>query len=164
MREGSRHLIRGMVRTALWGLAGAAAVWTAALAVLACLGIKSYIVMSGSMEPAVSTGSLCLVDTRASFSEVRGGEVIAFETAGGMLVVHRAVRVGTDRIETRGDANPVPDGPAVTADNFRGILLFSIPHLGYLYHAMGTGPGKALCAALILAVLTLKIPRKQAKR
>ncbi len=164
MKENDRRRLRRLTDIALTGFAAAAAVYVITLAVLGCFGIKPYIVMSGSMEPAVSTGSICFVDTRASFRKIREGNIIVFESAAGGLVTHRAVRVKADRIETRGDANSVSDGFVVSKDNFRGKMLFSVPYLGYMSYILRKKVGAIAGTAVILAVYMAKMPEKQAKR
>lgn len=97
-----------------------------------CFGVRPYVVLSGSMEPQIHTGSICFINTRASYEDVEAGDVIAYEAASDMVVTHRAVRVTRTGIETKGDANDVSDGITTTKDNFKGKLVFDIPRAGYL--------------------------------
>lgn len=144
------------------GITILAAVYAAALLILNLFGIRSYIVLSGSMEPAIRTGSLCFVDTKAEFEEIGPGDVIAFETAGGALVTHRAINVSGGRVETKGDANEVSDGFAVTAENYEGETLFSVPCLGYLNHLLSRN-GWMLFGVLPLSVWLIKSWRPEGK-
>lgn len=41
------------------------------LLVIQMFGIKPYIVMSGSMEPTIHTGSVCFVNTIADYSDIK---------------------------------------------------------------------------------------------
>ena len=106
----------------------------AAGGVMLMCGIRPYITMSGSMEPDIQTGSICFVNTHASFYDVQKGDVIAFQTVSGALVTHRVIGVEENGmvLVTKGDNNDVEDGPTTTVENFRGETLFSIPYLGYL--------------------------------
>ena len=104
-----------------------------------CLGVRPYVVLSGSMEPQIHTGSICIINTRASYEDVEAGDVIAYETVSGMMVTHRAVRVTKTGIETKGDANDVSDGITTTKDNFKGKTIFTIPCVGYLIWGIKTG-------------------------
>ena len=108
------------------------------VAVFVCFlfGIKPYVVMSGSMEPAIHTGSICFVNSRADYNKIETGDVIAFETALGDKVTHRAVAVTKDGIETKGDANDNSDGISATPANFCGRTILVIPNLGYLLIAL----------------------------
>ncbi len=110
----------------------AALLVVSAAAVLALLlfGIRPYVVLTGSMEPAIPQGSICLVNSRSSFAEVSAGDVIAFRM-GSLLVTHRAVRVDVDGVVTKGDANNTEDtGDKVTEQNFIGKVIFCIPSVG----------------------------------
>lgn len=105
------------------------AVVAAVLVANAC-GVKGYVVLSGSMEPTIRTGSLCFVDTNADYGDVETGDIIAFEVNGSM-VAHRAASVTEAGIETKGDANRVSDGISTTEDNYIGSIVFWIPYAGY---------------------------------
>ena len=111
-----------MVLAVAWGLA------------FAC-GIRWYIVMSGSMEPDIRTGSVCFVDTRAVYEEIREGDVIAFYRGSG-LVTHRVIAVTEAGLETKGDANPRSDGITVAPDNFHGKTVGSLPYAGYVLYVL----------------------------
>ena len=73
-------------------------------------GIDAYVVRSGSMEPAIQTGSLCFVNTHTPYDDIKAGDVIAFRIATGDLVTHRAITVTDQGIETKGDNNDTSDG------------------------------------------------------
>ena len=49
-------------------------------------GIKPVAVKSGSMEPAVKTGSICWVNFKADKSKLGTGDIVAFERGDGQLV------------------------------------------------------------------------------
>ena len=103
-----------------------------AIFVMYLMGIKPYITMSGSMEPVIHTGSVCFVNTKAEFKDMRIGDIIAYETPTGGLVTHRIIGMEATGFETKGDNNDVSDGVSTTPVNFHGKTLFSIPLLGYL--------------------------------
>lgn len=94
-------------------------------------GIKPYVVMSGSMEPDITTGSLCFIDTKSEYNKLEEGDIIAFLTSAKTLVTHRAMVITEDGIVTKGDANEHTDGVSVTEKNFAGKLIVSVPKLGY---------------------------------
>ncbi|MBQ8813618.1 MAG: signal peptidase I [Lachnospiraceae bacterium] len=158
--EGIAGRITDLCRGILSGIITMAAVYAAAILVLMLGGIKPYIVMSGSMEPTICTGSLCLVYSKAAFESIAVGDVIAFETAGGSMVTHRVIGISDRGMETKGDANDVPDGYTTTPENFRGKTVFSIPYLGYVNYAMNSQPGKIICMILFLLLLAADILRK----
>ena len=84
------------------------------------------------MEPAIMTGSLCFVNTNAEYADVREGDVIAFRSAMGTVVTHRAVAVTEHGVETRGDSNRVSDGITTTEENYVGETMASLPYAGYV--------------------------------
>lgn len=164
MKRNILHTVLNIVwRGILLGVMAAAAVYAAALIIFSLCGIRPFIVLSGSMEPAFSAGSLCFVDTKAKFENAETGDVIAYETAGGSMVTHRAVSISEGKIETKGDANDVSDGFTTTVNNYRGKVLFSVPVLGYVNHFLLSGSGKLFCLALITLNLVVGRMKKQRK-
>ncbi len=101
--------------------------------VMSVSGHRFYVVSSGSMEPAIPTGSLVFVNTRALFSEAEAGDVVCFEAANGEPVIHRAVAVYPEGIETKGDANSASDGISTGVSNYVGTVDLHIPAAGYLW-------------------------------
>ncbi len=94
--------------------------------------IKPVIVVSGSMEPVMETGSLALINTRDL--DVEEGEVIAFER-GDILVTHRAVRETEGGWITKGDNNDCEDPGVVSKDSIRGTTFLWLPKVGYVLEA-----------------------------
>ncbi|MCB6607207.1 signal peptidase I [[Clostridium] symbiosum] len=87
-------------------------------------GVKPVVVLSGSMEPVISTGDLIVLQ-KADYEELKEGDVICYLTSG-QAVTHRIVRTamgedGQIRYITRGDANNTDDRLAVSADQIQGI-------------------------------------------
>lgn len=124
-------------------------------------GVRPYVVMSGSMEPEIKTGSLCFVNTRAAYEDVREGDIIAFLNGVGMPVTHRAVRITEVGIETRGDNNDVTDGITTTEENYLGETVLSLPWAGYVCWIISGKVGKIgiallVCLLCVTAVISLK--------
>ena len=76
---------------------------------LCIFGIRPFVVVSGSMEPAIQTGSISWVNLRADADHLQQGDILAFERNDGELVLHRILRRTEAGIVTKGDANSVPD-------------------------------------------------------
>lgn len=99
--------------------------------------IEIKIVKSGSMEPAIPTGSLVIVKPSASFA-YNVGDVITFgaDTKKEVPTTHRIVAVqGTpsERIfVTKGDANEDIDQESVALSEVIGKVLWSVPGAGYV--------------------------------
>ncbi|MGI6767077.1 MAG: signal peptidase I [Lentihominibacter sp.] len=98
-------------------------------AVMAILQVKPVIVVSGSMEPAIETGSLVLINTRNP--DVEKGDVIAFER-GEIMVVHRAIRETAEGWITKGDNNACEDPGIVGRESIRGTTVLCLPKVGYI--------------------------------
>ena len=100
------------------------------MVVLTFFGIDKYLVVSGSMEPSIPTGSVAVVNQNILFDDVKNGDVIVFRYKD-MNIIHRvidqAVIDGEKHLKTKGDANECDDGYLTTADNYLGTTLFHIP-------------------------------------
>ncbi len=118
----------------------AAGAVAAVMLLLPVFGVRPRIVLSGSMEPAVHTGSLCFIDAGYPYRDIREGDIIAFR-AGGMEAMHRVVDIDGEGMMTKGDSNDGPDGGRVTSDRYLGKNILSIPFAGYLVSWMKTVPG-----------------------
>jgi signal peptidase I len=97
-------------------------------------GLKTFhlfIVTSGSMEPAIHTGSLVFVSPLNHYSI---GDVVTFysDLSQKSTTTHRIVAVSPGFIKTAGDANNRPDPLLVNTKNIIGMVRFNFPYLGYL--------------------------------
>jgi len=128
-----------------------------AVFVLNACGLKPFIIKSGSMEPAIMTGSVCFVDTKAEFDDIEVGDVIAFKVATGEAVTHRAISIVDGYVETKGDANDASDGFTTSKDNFMGQNLITIPRLGYVIGYLQNPAGKAMIGVVILAIIAFAV-------
>ena len=121
--------------------------------ILYILGIVPYVVLSGSMEPSIETGSVCFINKHAKFENIKEKDVIAFKMNDGTLVTHRAIEINDSGIVTKGDNNKDADRNIVTNSNFVGKNLFWIPKVGYVIKAFQTATGRIIAVALILLLL-----------
>jgi signal peptidase I len=96
--------------------------------------LKFLTVLSGSMEPAIRTGSVVMVKPAA---EYRAGDVITFGPATRQKppTTHRIIEVkegeGGPSFVTQGDANNAPDSREVRPREVIGKVRLSAPYLGY---------------------------------
>ena len=95
-------------------------------------GVKPFVVLSGSMEPTISTGSCVFVNTKDR--NVSEGDIITFSLSTGentgVFVTHRVNKITDDwLIQTKGDNNDNPDG-YLEKDAVVGTVIFHIPVLG----------------------------------
>jgi signal peptidase len=122
-------------------------------------GWRTEIVLSGSMEPAIQTGSV-VVSRPIAADEVRAGDIIMFASpAGHTLTTHRVIKVGPKDDElyftTKGDANKGADINSVAPSQIVGIIVFSVPYLGYLISFIKTPLGLVICLIVPVAVLII---------
>lgn len=107
-----------------------------ALVAVQMFGISVYVVKSGSMEPAIKTGSAVYVKTGIEGEDVEPNEVIAFDIGGAQnsVCTHRVVDNDTDSqsIQTKGDANEQEDAARINYDRLVGRVVMSIPYLGFI--------------------------------
>lgn len=101
-----------------------------------CYG--SYLVQSGSMEPAIMTGDIIIVACRPAYG-LR--DVITFRGSDGRIITHRIVEKKDGTFATKGDANRVEDSAVVPAGAVIGKVILVIPKLGYLAGFAKTLPG-----------------------
>ncbi len=121
--------------------------------ILYILGIVPYVVLSGSMEPTMKTGSLCFINKNTNIEKIKEDDIIAFKMKDGTLVTHRAIEINDSGIVTKGDNNKVADSNVVTKENFVGKNLFWIPKVGYVVKAFQTTKGKIIAVTLVILLL-----------
>jgi len=87
-----------------------------------------YVVVSGSMEPNVPVGSICLVNCQDREPDV--GDVIAYK-AGDSIITHRVIEETDEGYVTKGDANNAADPGIVKQKQIFGVCSLVIPKVGY---------------------------------
>ena len=112
-------------------------------------GITPYVVLSGSMEPTIKTGSLCFINKHVKYENIKEKDIIAFKMEG-TLVTHRVYSVTDEGFETKGDNNDDKDGSLVTKDNFVGKNIFWIPKVGYGVKLVQSTKGKIIFGTCIV--------------
>lgn len=124
-------------------------------------GIRTFTVLSGSMEPTYHVGSLIYVK-KVDPTTIQPGQVITFMLDENTVATHRVVEVVPDeddpstlRFRTKGDANDAEDGTLVHYKNVVGTPVFTIPYLGYFSNWITHAPGKyiAITAAVVFLIL-----------
>ena len=123
------------------------------LIILYIFGIVPYVVLSGSMEPTIETGSLCFINKHANIESINEKDVIAFKMKDGTLVTHRVVKKSDSGLITKGDNNKEEDNNVVNKGNFVGKNMFWIPKVGYVVKVFQTTKGKIIAGAFIILLL-----------
>lgn len=119
------------------------------------------VVGGGSMEPAIATGSVVVVQP-VDTQSIAAGDVVLYAppSAPGTTTIHRVVEVvvenGALQFRTQGDANDAPDPSLVPAQNVKGQVRLSVPYAGYVVYFIRTPLGLGLLigmpAALIIGI------------
>lgn len=98
-------------------------------------GINQYVVTTSSMHPSIPKYSLCYIK-ELSPSEVKEtieiGDVVAMDVGAAIPLMHRVIAINEDTITTQGDYNDHADDP-VAIDQVVGVMVFSIPVVGFLF-------------------------------
>lgn len=124
---------------------------------------QALVVRSGSMAPAIPTGSIVFYEP-VQASAVRVGDVIVFSEPGnpGVKVTHRVFQIRHAAtgpyFVTKGDANGTPDDWHVPAVGSGWKEAFSVPQAGYLLYDLQSTYGRLLLLlvpAALLAAITL---------
>ena len=116
------------------------------------LGYQMYTVLSGSMEPAIPTGSLVYIQGMEP-QNVVDGDVIALYGGhdSNAIITHRVVknRVVMGEFITKGDANEKEDMNPIPYSNFLGRVELSVPVVGELAQVLTSTKGKIVAGTLI---------------
>ena len=88
---------RGLKLGASWFVGGLAVALVLALTVPLAFSARPLTVLSGSMEPALKTGDVIVVQRKAPMG-VRPGDIVTFREPGGRrLITHRVQRMSFGR-------------------------------------------------------------------
>ncbi len=156
------HRITRLARRTLDVLLGVIILVVVAIVVVARVipvvtGGATFVVGGGSMEPAIPTGSL-VIAMPVPAAQLAPGDVVSVRVGEKQAVfTHRIVRLvdrdGGTWLETKGDANDVPDPSIIPATSVIGKVAVTVPYAGYAVWLTSTAPG--LMFVLSLAVLVL---------
>ena len=136
-------------------------VLTVALVAPRFFGVTPYAVLSGSMQPQFSVGSLIYV-APTDPETIQPAQAITFEKESGSIVTHQVYEVDHNNglIYTQGIANQdqngniLHDADPVPYSHVIGVPVFSVPLLGYVSSFCTTPPGMyVLIAIAIVAVI-----------
>lgn len=104
-------------------------------------GYRSFLIQSGSMEPAIMTGDIIVSKSQNNYVI---NDVVAFNTEN-RVVTHRLIskeeKGGKEEFSTKGDANRSQDFDTIGQSQIIGKVVFVIPKLGYLVAFSKSLPG-----------------------
>lgn len=96
------------------------------------LGIKTYVIISGSMQPELKIGDIVVVK-KITQEDLKIGDIISFRH-GQSVITHRISRIieedGERKYITKGDFNNAEDSESVTYNNIEGKVIRSVPQFG----------------------------------
>lgn len=127
--------------------------FAAAVAIMVCalacqlLHLKPVVVVSGSMEPSIMTGSLAFIDKKDKVIEE--GDIISFY-AGDALVTHRVIEITENGYRTKGDNNESADAGLVTDSQLEGTLIFNLQGMGFFLKVVALPIGTATTLLYII--------------
>ena len=129
------------------------------------MGYKPFIVLSGSMEPAVMTGDL-VITQEVDPASLQAGDVIAYRYGDSSIITHRIREVtqkdGLRAFITKGDANNADDNVMPTEDLVEGRLRWTVPGLGNAAMFLQTPYGLLIAAGVpLLAYLLIDLLRRR---
>ena len=123
-------------------------------------GYEIYTVISGSMEPAIPTGSLVYVKYIQP-EEIQTEDVIAFygTDADGSIFTHLVVsnRAAIGNFITKGDSNSDNDMNPIPYANYIGKVQLSVPKLGGIFQTITGTNGKIAAVSMIGLAIVLEI-------
>jgi signal peptidase len=121
------------------------------------------IVLSGSMEPAIKTGSIVIIKPEENYKE---GDVITFgkDTKKDIPTTHRIIKIraveGKLFFTTKGDANDSGDSTEIRKDQIIGKVLFSVPYVGYILDTAKKPIGFAVLVGVPVSIIVFDEVRK----
>lgn len=116
---------------------------------------QSFVVQSGSMEPAIMTGDI-IISQRANNYELN--DVITFHNNSGDIITHRIIAVDQgvgNQYSTKGDANRTGDDDFISNDQIIGKVILVIPRLGYLVSFSKTSLGLIILLLVPVVIFAL---------
>jgi signal peptidase I len=111
-------------------------------------GIRSFVVLTGSMEPKVHVASMVITAPASSYNT---GDIITFNR-GNITVTHRIVGIKNGKFQTKGDANNITDPLLVSKSAVIGKDYLIIPFAGRFTEFVKTVPGFIIFIALPILI------------
>ena len=116
------------------------------------------VVLSGSMEPALSVDDLIIV---RRFEDYSVGDIVVYRGERAP-VVHRIVEADRTTVITKGDANNAPDSP-ISPSDIEGRVIGSIPKAGVIADFLRSPLGVILVLGAAFLLLELSFRRERAE-
>lgn len=128
----------------------AVALFASLFCITAPFGIRPYVILSGSMEPEIPTGSVAYIDVKDR-TDLEVGDVIMYRASEEINVTHRIIDFDSaGNLITKGDANDTADLRPVSPNSVVGTYVFSIPYIGKIAAYFTTARKLVVGIALIV--------------
>ena len=123
-------------------------------------GIGSSVVLTGSMEPALSVNDLVIVKALPP-EEYKIDDIVVYQDQYS-LVIHRIVVINGDLVVTQGDANDVTDDP-INLSQIKGKMIARVPFVGIIVNGIKTLPGVILILLVAGFLFYLSVRNEKAE-
>lgn len=131
-------------------------------------GLRSFVVLSGSMEPKIRVGSMVFAQ-KTDFYTV--GDVISFTNKKNETITHRIIeripKTEGNYYQVKGDANNTSDTDLIPEKSVVGEVVFAIPIIGTLTYRLRTPIGFIsfiITPAVIFIALELLTIKKELEK
>lgn len=117
-------------------------------------GFKAFIVLTGSMEPEISSGDVVIVND-VKQQDLKAGDIITYSVGTSkQTVTHRIINIvqknGKTYYQTKGDNNNSTDSDLVEYEKILGTVRFTFGKVGTIINALKTTGGIAFVALILL--------------
>lgn len=128
------------------------------------LGIKNFVIISGSMIPTINVNDLAIVKNVSNQSEIGVNDIISFRKDG-VVTTHRvnSIKVENDNIlyVTKGDNNNTVDLEPVSFSQIEGKYLFEIPGIGNFANLLQNYFAIGILLSILVINYFLSMSRKE---
>lgn len=131
-------------------------------------GLKSFVIVSESMEPTIMTGDAIFVK-EVKEEELKVGDIISFHT-GNIINSHRIIEIVKDgentKYRTKGDHNQLEDKELVSYEQIEGKYQFRIAGFGKFMEILKSKVTLVilLIILVVLSAYQVKIAKRKLKR
>lgn len=129
------------------------------------IGIKSFAITSGSMEPLYPVGSL-VYTKRVEANQINKNDTITFYLENSEIIAtHQVYEIDEENknFKTQGinnkdeEGNIIHDATPVKFSSLIGKVIFCIPYLGHISILLTTSPGKYIMIATLILIILISI-------
>lgn len=129
-------------------------------------GYKSFVIMSGSMEPTIKKGDAILVK-EVPEEEIRINDIISFTIQNKTNVTHRVIGIaeenGKRKYTTKGDNNNTEDKERITYEQIDGKYQFKISQFGIVINLLKSKITLMILVGIMIFIACYKSKIKKRK-